>query len=67
MRESSSFKLTSGKRVLFLTKDPDLIRRQINGELDLRLDAAVDRFAGSAAQSVLRQLSDILKSKSDTV
>ena len=38
-----------------------------NGELDLRLDAAVDSFAGSAAQRVLGQLSDILKSKPDTV
>src|SRR5258708_6464099 len=27
--------LTTGKRVLFLTKDPDLIRRQLRGELDL--------------------------------
>ncbi|MCG3135174.1 MAG: 3-isopropylmalate dehydratase large subunit [Planctomycetes bacterium] len=30
--------LTPGKRVLFLTKDPDLIRRQLSGELDLRMD-----------------------------
>ena len=29
--------LTPGKRVLFLTKDPDLIRRQLSGELDLRI------------------------------
>ena len=29
--------LTSGKRVLFLTKDPDLIRRQLAGELDLTM------------------------------
>jgi 3-isopropylmalate/(R)-2-methylmalate dehydratase large subunit len=29
--------LTPGKRVLFLTKDPDLIRRQLRGELDLRM------------------------------
>jgi len=27
--------LTPGKRVLFLTKDPELIRRQLRGELDL--------------------------------
>jgi 3-isopropylmalate/(R)-2-methylmalate dehydratase large subunit len=27
--------LTPGKRVLFLTKDPDLVRRQLRGELDL--------------------------------
>ncbi len=29
--------LTPGKRVLFLTKDPDLIRRQLAGTLDLRM------------------------------
>ena len=30
--------LTPGKRVLFLAKDPELIRRQLRGELDLRMD-----------------------------
>jgi len=30
-------RLTPGKRVLYLTKDPDLIRRQLAGELDLRM------------------------------
>jgi len=30
--------LTAGKRVLFLTRDPDLIRRQLRGELDLRME-----------------------------
>src|SRR5438105_5342090 len=30
--------LTPGKRVLFLTRDPDLIRRQLLGELDLRME-----------------------------
>ncbi|HVE71069.1 MAG TPA: aconitase family protein [Thermoanaerobaculia bacterium] len=29
--------LTPGKRVLFLTKDPELIRKQLSGELDLRM------------------------------
>lgn len=29
--------LTPGKRVLFMTKDPALIRRQLAGELDLRM------------------------------
>ncbi len=29
--------LTPGKRVLFLTKDPDLIRKQLRGELNLRM------------------------------
>jgi 3-isopropylmalate/(R)-2-methylmalate dehydratase large subunit len=32
------FALTPGKRVLFLTKDPELIRRQLAGELDLRME-----------------------------
>ena len=32
-----SVSLTPGRRVLFLTKDPDLIRRQLRGELDLRV------------------------------
>ncbi len=36
-------RLTPGKRVLFLTKDPALIRRQLAGELDLRMeDLAVE-------------------------
>ncbi len=38
MSEIRSFQLTPGKRVLFLTKDPELIRRQIAGELDLRME-----------------------------
>jgi 3-isopropylmalate/(R)-2-methylmalate dehydratase large subunit len=29
--------LTPGKRVFFLTKDPELLRRQLRGELDLRM------------------------------
>ncbi|RMH40670.1 MAG: aconitate hydratase, partial [Deltaproteobacteria bacterium] len=33
-----TFRLTPGKRVLFLTKDPDLIKRQLAGELDLTMD-----------------------------
>jgi 3-isopropylmalate/(R)-2-methylmalate dehydratase large subunit len=33
-----SFKLTPGKRVLFLTKDAELIRKQLRGELDLTMD-----------------------------
>jgi 3-isopropylmalate/(R)-2-methylmalate dehydratase large subunit len=33
-----TFALTPGKRVLFLTKDPELIRRQLGGELDLTMD-----------------------------
>ena len=31
-------RLTPGKRVLFLTKDPELIRRQLRGELALDMD-----------------------------
>ena len=33
-----SISLTPGKRVLFLTKDFELIRKQLRGELDLTLD-----------------------------
>jgi 3-isopropylmalate/(R)-2-methylmalate dehydratase large subunit len=35
MKPPSVIRLTPGKRVLFLTKDPELIRRQLRGELDL--------------------------------
>ena len=38
MRPPSIVRLTPGKRVLFLTKDPDLVRRQLSGELDLRME-----------------------------
>jgi 3-isopropylmalate/(R)-2-methylmalate dehydratase large subunit len=38
MQSPQSFKLTPGKRILFLTKDPDLIRKQLAGELDLTMD-----------------------------
>jgi 3-isopropylmalate/(R)-2-methylmalate dehydratase large subunit len=38
MSSTSTFSLTPGKRVLFLTKDPALIRRQLAGQLDLRMD-----------------------------
>jgi 3-isopropylmalate/(R)-2-methylmalate dehydratase large subunit len=34
----STVSLTPGKRVLFLTKDYDLIRKQLQGELDLTMD-----------------------------
>ncbi|HVV81448.1 MAG TPA: aconitase family protein [Kofleriaceae bacterium] len=37
MSASRTFSLTPGKRVLYLTKDPDLIRRQLAGELTLRM------------------------------
>src|SRR5215470_8070694 len=42
-----SFSLTPGKRVLYLTKDPELIRRQLRGELtlsmaDLRVEDLLD-------------------------
>ncbi len=43
MRPPETIRLTPGKRVLFLTKDPDLIRRQLAGELDLTMaDVSVD-------------------------
>src|SRR5919206_589761 len=38
MKPPETIRLTPGKRVLFLTKDPDLIRRQLAGELDLRME-----------------------------
>jgi len=34
---SATVSLTPGKRVLFLTKDPELVRRQLRGELDLQM------------------------------
>jgi 3-isopropylmalate/(R)-2-methylmalate dehydratase large subunit len=37
-KPSETVSLTPGKRVLFLTKDPELIRRQLRGELDLRME-----------------------------
>ena len=43
MKPDSTVRLTPGKRVLFLTKDPELVRRQLSGELDLEMtDLAVD-------------------------
>jgi 3-isopropylmalate/(R)-2-methylmalate dehydratase large subunit len=37
MKPPSTIRLTPGKRVLFLTKDPELIRRQLRGELNLQM------------------------------
>jgi 3-isopropylmalate/(R)-2-methylmalate dehydratase large subunit len=38
-----SVRLTPGKRVLFLTKDPGMIRKQLRGEIDLQMkDLKVD-------------------------
>jgi 3-isopropylmalate/(R)-2-methylmalate dehydratase large subunit len=43
MKPPQTVSLTPGKRVLFLTKDPELIRRQLSGELDLEMkDLTVD-------------------------
>ena len=36
MSAPRTFSLTPGKRVLYLTKDPERIRRQLAGELTLR-------------------------------
>jgi 3-isopropylmalate/(R)-2-methylmalate dehydratase large subunit len=45
MKPESTIHLTPGKRVLFLTKDPELIRKQLGGELDLQMkDLAVDEL-----------------------
>ncbi len=38
MKPPEIIRLTPGKRVLFLAKDPDLVRRQLRGELDLRME-----------------------------
>src|SRR5438270_6454041 len=38
MRPDSVIRLTPGKRILFLTSDPELSRKQLGGELDLRMD-----------------------------
>ncbi|HEX9734203.1 MAG TPA: aconitase family protein [Thermoanaerobaculia bacterium] len=38
MRPPDIVRRTPGKRILYLTKDPDLIRRQLAGELDLTMD-----------------------------
>jgi 3-isopropylmalate/(R)-2-methylmalate dehydratase large subunit len=38
MRPPSVVALTPGKRVLFLTKDPERIRKQLSGEVDLRME-----------------------------
>jgi 3-isopropylmalate/(R)-2-methylmalate dehydratase large subunit len=37
MKPPSAIRLTPGKRVLFLTKDPELIRKQLRGGLDLQM------------------------------
>ncbi len=37
MKPANTISLTPGKRVLFLTKDPELIRKQLRGELDVRM------------------------------
>jgi len=43
MKPEPTIRLTPGKRVLFLTKDPELIRKQLRGELDLQMkDLSVD-------------------------
>jgi len=34
----AEFRLTPGKRILFLMQDPELVRRQLAGELDLRME-----------------------------
>ena len=39
MRPPDVVRLTPGKRVLFLTKDPALITQQLAGKLDLKMDA----------------------------
>jgi 3-isopropylmalate/(R)-2-methylmalate dehydratase large subunit len=38
MKASEVVSLTPGKRVLFLTRDPERIQKQLRGELDLRME-----------------------------
>ena len=45
-----SFALTPGKRVLYLTKDPETIRRQLDGSLTLRMSRPVARRAARRHQ-----------------
>jgi len=43
MKPQPIIHLTPGKRVLFLTKEPELIRRQLRGEIDLQMrDLTID-------------------------
>jgi 3-isopropylmalate/(R)-2-methylmalate dehydratase large subunit len=45
MTIETTFRLSPGKRVLFLTKDTTLIRRQLNGDLDLSMkDLSVEEL-----------------------
>src|SRR4051794_9810604 len=45
MKPPQTVSLTPGKRILFLTKDPELIRRQLAGELNLKMkDVRVDEL-----------------------
>src|SRR5256714_14622046 len=37
MKPDSTIRLTPGKRIIFLTKDPELIRKQLRGEVDLQM------------------------------
>jgi 3-isopropylmalate/(R)-2-methylmalate dehydratase large subunit len=45
-----SFALTPGKRVLYLTKDPDLVRRQLAGTLTLTMDNSGERPTRTTAE-----------------
>ncbi len=43
MKPTKDIGLTPGKRILFMTKDPELIRKQLRGELNLQMkDLSVD-------------------------
>src|SRR5260221_520882 len=59
MKPEPIIHLTPGKRVLFLTKDPDLIRRQLRGELDLLMkDLSIDdltRGYDAITQLIIRE------------
>src|SRR6266566_190425 len=55
MKPDSIINLTPGKRVLFLTKDPELIRKQLRGELDLQMsDVRVEDLLDDINTDALR-------------
>ena len=49
MKPPETIRLTPGKRVLFLTKDPELIRRQLRGELDLQMKDLASRICSTTS------------------
>ena len=50
MKPPSRIRLDPAKRVLFLTKDPDLLRRQLSGELNLHNATASVSFTADGVK-----------------